>query len=121
MVDYLNGREPAVQLLSSLADQGVAISIVTYAELYEGIQQSSRRAEREQQLKEVTATLDVLPIDLEVAHHFGQIRADLRRRGQPIPDLDVLIAATALRNDLTLITRDAHFRRVPGIRLQAQS
>lgn len=49
---------------------------------------------------------------------FAGIRGDLRRRGQLIPDLDLLIAATALHHDLTLLTRNVrHFDRIPELRL----
>jgi predicted nucleic acid-binding protein len=42
----------------------------------------------------------------------------LRRQGNLIPDFDLLIAATALRHDLTLVTRDtAHFERIEGLQL----
>jgi predicted nucleic acid-binding protein len=48
---------------------------------------------------------------------FAFIRADLRRRGQLIPDLELLIAATALHHDLTLLTRNVrHFDRIPELR-----
>jgi tRNA(fMet)-specific endonuclease VapC len=49
---------------------------------------------------------------------FARTRADLRRSGQLIADLDLLIAATALHHDLTLLTRNVrHFARIPGLRL----
>ncbi len=49
---------------------------------------------------------------------FAVLRADLRRRGQLIPDLDLLIAATALSHDLALLTRNVrHFARIPGLRI----
>jgi predicted nucleic acid-binding protein len=115
MVDYLNGKEDAIQLFSSLADSGIAISIITYAELYEGILGSRAQQERAQQLEELLQTIDVLPIDFEVAQRFAIIRRDLRHRGQLIPDPDVFIAATALRHNLTLMTRDRHFQRVESL------
>jgi predicted nucleic acid-binding protein len=116
MVDYLNGREPAIQLLSSLADQGVGISIITYAELYEGVANSPSRQQRLGQLEELVQTTDVIPIDFDIARAFGELRSSLRASGQPIPDLDALIAATALRYDLTLLSRDRHFERVAGLK-----
>ena len=47
---------------------------------------------------------------------FGQTRSELRRRGQLIPDLDLLIAATAVHHELILMTRNVrHFARVPDL------
>ena len=49
---------------------------------------------------------------------FGVVRGDLQRRGQTIGDPDILIAATALHHDLTLLTRNLrHFTRIPGLML----
>ena len=54
----------------------------------------------------------------EIAERFASLRATLRRQGQPLADMDLLIAATALEHDLTLVSRNAlHFARVPGLRL----
>ncbi len=49
---------------------------------------------------------------------FGRHRSVLRRQGNMIPDMDLLIAATALNYDLTLMTRNIrHFARIPDLRL----
>ncbi len=116
MADFLNGRSEAVQLLAPLMDQGVAISIITYAELYEGISNLPDDDGRRNDLEALSAGTDVLGIDHEVARVFGRLRSELRRGGQLIPDMDSLIAATALRHDLTLISRDRHFERVPNLK-----
>jgi predicted nucleic acid-binding protein len=59
-----------------------------------------------------------LPFDKVCMQHFAYIRSTLRRQGQLIPDLDLLIASTALRHDLTLVTANLkHFARIPDIRL----
>jgi tRNA(fMet)-specific endonuclease VapC len=62
--------------------------------------------------------LAVLPLDDAITETFGRTRASLRRRGLLIPDLDLLIAATALAYDLTLLTRNRrHFQRIPDLKL----
>ena len=59
-----------------------------------------------------------LPLDNACMQHFASIRSTLRRQGQLIPDLDILIASTALRHDLILITANLrHFARIPSLRL----
>jgi predicted nucleic acid-binding protein len=60
----------------------------------------------------------VLEIDDRIAESFAEIRAYLRRRGELVGDLDLLIAATALHHNLTLLTFNRrHFARVPGLRV----
>ncbi len=60
--------------------------------------------------------LPVLPFDASAAGHYGEIRAELERRGTPIGDADVRIAAIALAHELKVVTgNERHFRRVPGL------
>jgi predicted nucleic acid-binding protein len=52
---------------------------------------------------------------------FASLRASLRRRGELIPDFDIVIAATALVYDLTLLTYNLrHFSRIPDLRIHQQ-
>ena len=116
MSEFLNGREQAIEVLSPILDHGVAISIITYAELFEGVSDLPGTDPRRGSLDAMAEKFDVIGVDDETARVFGRLRSDLRRRGQRIPDLDCLIAATALRHDLVLVSRDKHFDRVPGLR-----
>jgi tRNA(fMet)-specific endonuclease VapC len=57
-----------------------------------------------------------LPFDDLAADHYAQIRADLERRGQPIGPNDMLVAAIAVANRLTIVTNNIReFSRVPGL------
>lgn len=67
----------------------------------------------------VMQSLEILPLDSEVASHYAHIRTTLERLGTPIGPNDTLIAAHALALDCTLVTgNEAEFRRVPGLRVQ---
>jgi tRNA(fMet)-specific endonuclease VapC len=58
----------------------------------------------------------------QIVERFARQRAALRRQGQLIPDMDLLIAATALEENLTLVTRNIrHFERIPELRLYQPS
>jgi predicted nucleic acid-binding protein len=116
--DYLKGKEDAVQLLSPLIGESrLGMSIISYAELWEGVLGSRRQEVYRSALADLVAGVPVLGLDRGTAEVFGGMRADLRRQGRLIPDLDLLIATTALRHDLTVISRDEHFRRLPGLKL----
>lgn len=66
--------------------------------------------------------MDVIPVDRSVADRFAMVRAELRASGMLIPDMDLLIAATALTHDLTLVTGNMrHFDRVPGLRIHTSA
>lgn len=61
----------------------------------------------------------VLPFDGLAARRYGELRAALEQRGLPIGDSDLRIAAVALVNNLTVITRNVrHFERVPGLAVE---
>lgn len=60
----------------------------------------------------------MLPWDSSAAQEYGQLRANLQREGQPMGNLDVMIAAHALAADLILVTTDRAFSRIKGLKLE---
>lgn len=60
----------------------------------------------------------VLEVDADTAKYFGEIVAELYKKGKPIPTNDVWIAASAKQHNLTLITKDKHFEEVRELSLQ---
>ena len=58
----------------------------------------------------------VLNVDEHTAERYAEVRADLRRGGQPIPGNDVWLAALARQHALPILSRDRHFDFVPGLR-----
>jgi len=118
VVDYLKGRPDAVDLLSRLEPDGLAISLITYGEIYEGISAGRDPARHEQSFLAFLALVSVLPLNRAIMRRFATLRADLRRSGQLIGDFDLLIAATALHHGVPLITRNrGHFQRIPHLQL----
>jgi tRNA(fMet)-specific endonuclease VapC len=116
LASYLNGRPDAVALLSSLRQDGLAISIITYGEIYDGIYASNDPRGKEFAFLQVLRRVEVLPLTRTIMKRFARLRGDLRRRGQLIGDPDILIAATALQHGLTLVTRNLrHYQRIPGL------
>jgi predicted nucleic acid-binding protein len=116
--DWLKGRPDALDLLQLLAPDGLAISLISLGELYEGIYFGGDPIAGERGLRSFLRFVDVLPLNRSIVKRFAQIRGELRRQGQLIGDPDLLIAATALHHDLFIVTRNTrHFARVPGISL----
>jgi tRNA(fMet)-specific endonuclease VapC len=117
VIDYLGNISGARQVLGSLIEQGsLATSIIVYAEVYEGILDDANFEGRLKSLFDLWAGVPVLGLDEETAQRFARLRSDFRLRGQLIPDHDMWIAATALRHDLALLSRDQHFDRVADLR-----
>lgn len=58
----------------------------------------------------------VLPVDIETSDHFARVRDELRRRGRPIPENDVWIAALALQHGEPVVSNDGHFDEIAGLK-----
>ena len=100
----------------SLVRDALAISAITYGEVFEGIYYGHNRRQIERVFRLFLHGVTVLPVTRLVAHRFGVIRGDLRQRGQTTGDPDVLIAATALHHNRTLVTQNKrHFQRISGL------
>jgi tRNA(fMet)-specific endonuclease VapC len=98
------------------------LSIVSVVEIVKGYHRARREA-RIQSFLTGLGAVELLSFDLDSAELAGRITADLERTGQPIGRADPLIAAIALRHDLTLVTgNQAHFQRIQalgyGLRLE---
>jgi predicted nucleic acid-binding protein len=116
-IDYLDGLPAAVQLVQSIMRSGIAISIITYIEVYQGIIRLNTSI-ADQGLDALLSTTPVLPISLAVAQRVARLRELLQRQGRRTRSraLDLIIAATAIEHDLTLVTRNIDdYRDIPGI------
>lgn len=122
VVDWLKGKPQVIQLLSSLEDQGFAISIISYGEVYEGIYYGADQKRHMQGLRSFLKDVEVLPLTRPIMERFAQLRGQLRGAGNIIGDFDLLIASTAIHHNLTLVTRNIkHYQRVPELTLYQSS
>ncbi len=96
-----------------------AMSVVVYGELCFGRESSRRRDETAAHISVLLETIRVLPLPLDAGARYGEIRAELERRGRPIGANDTWIAAHALAEGLTLVTNnEREFARVPSLRIE---
>ena len=118
IIDHLNGIEKVKKKLEELAPEGLALSIVSLAELYEGVFYSRNPQKSERTLKEFLTGIPILGIEEAVCKIFGKERGRLRKEGKIIGDIDLLIASTCLRSNLTLLTNNvAHFERIKNLKI----
>ena len=118
IIDYLKGKEGTVNLLQSLFSEGLYISIISVAEIYEGIEGSKNKQRTEESFEDFLEGAIVLSINKEVCKKFGEIRNDLRKRGELIGDFDILIASTAITSNLQIITDNkSHFSKIKEARI----
>lgn len=114
-------RTPSPALIARLASvppEEQSTSAITLGELVYGAHRLQDRAGGLLQRLEETLlpNLPILPFDASAAHRYGEVRAELERRGTPIGDADLRIASIALARGMTVVTGNVrHFERVPGL------
>jgi tRNA(fMet)-specific endonuclease VapC len=97
----------------------LAVCAVVKAGLLHGVHRSAQRERNLTVLREFLAPFPSLPFDDVGAECYGRIRADLANLGQPIGPNDLLIAATAIANQCTLVTHNTReFNRVPNLKIE---
>lgn len=96
----------------------LCISAITFAELLHGAEKSTQVEHQLRQVEDFVSRLDVLDYGIKAAAHYGDIRADLERKGLSIGVNDLHIAGHARSKGLTLITNNPHeFERITGLQL----
>ena len=97
----------------------LSMSSVTLGELIYGAERSVQVARNLQDIESLAARMDVLPFDYLAATHFGQLRAELTKKGKPIGPYDSMLAGHARSLGLILVTNNMReFKRVPGLRVE---
>jgi tRNA(fMet)-specific endonuclease VapC len=95
--------------------QQVNFSLITYYEVVSGLKHRDAQGQLARFLAFANRNV-IVPLTLEVIDIATDSYADLRRRGQPVDDIDLLIAATAVAGDFVLVTQNSkHFERIAGL------
>jgi tRNA(fMet)-specific endonuclease VapC len=118
LIDALHGIRPPLETLDDLTDEGLSVSIITFGELYEGAFHFPEPDQHIAMFRRFLSGYSMLGLMDPIMERFARLRSQLRRQGNLIPDMDLLIAATALHHNLTLVTHNIrHFDRIPGLQL----
>jgi len=94
-------------------------SSITIGELCFGALKSNRPAENLARIEDFAANIAILNCDTDTGRRHGEIEDALRIKGRPLPENDVWVASIARQNDLSLVTRDAHFNEISDLRIVA--
>jgi predicted nucleic acid-binding protein len=121
-IDYLNGQDRTRKRLEEIEESGLAFSIISLAEVYEGIYYSKDPEGNEKALLDFLQDVTLINIDEEISRLFGKERGRLRAAGKMTSDFDLLVGITARRYGLTLLTNNhRHFENVEGLRIESLS
>jgi tRNA(fMet)-specific endonuclease VapC len=94
------------------------MSVVTLGELFTWALRAKASPQRLQSLLDLLNDVQVLDVTGPVARKFGEVRAALLDAGWPVPEMDLLIASTALVHNLTVVTHNTQdYANIPGLNL----
>ncbi|RCV65600.1 tRNA(fMet)-specific endonuclease VapC [Methanophagales archaeon] len=111
IVIALFAGDPSVEEQLEQAEE-VFVPRIVLGELYFGASKSGRAQQNLRRIDEFGFNTAVIASDIDTAREYGVIKSALQEKGQPIPENGIWIAAIARQHDLTLVTRDGHFKEV---------
>jgi tRNA(fMet)-specific endonuclease VapC len=117
IIALFNGDPDVEARLQGSAE--VFLSSVVLGELYFGAARSGRPEANKARVQDFAASCPLVGTDEGTALEYGRVKTGLKRKGKPIPENDVWIAASAFQHDLVLVTRDGHFASVEGLRFES--
>lgn len=116
---WLRNRQSVRERVREVGWNQISICVITVAELYYGAYNSNRVTENLARAEFFIQNLPVLPLNDTALRRFGELKAELRRTGQPIADFDLLIASVALAAGYILVTNNTrHYERITGLQLE---
>lgn len=118
---YIIKKRPAnlLEKFNAIPPDTLCISTITYADLQYGVERSSAKKMNQRILADFVAHLAVQPWDVEAARQYGKIRTSVEKRGKPIGNMDLLIAAHALSQQCILVSNNLReFSRIQGLQYE---
>jgi len=118
VIHYLKGHPKIVARIQDLSAEEIALSVISLAELYEGVFYSRNPRKSEAALQDFLRGIKLLGIDEETTRLFGRERGRMRAEGKTVGDFDLLIGATALHHGLTVLTNNRrHFELIKKLQI----
>jgi tRNA(fMet)-specific endonuclease VapC len=114
-IALLNNRKEIYAAIS-LYDV-ICLPVIVCGELIFGAKNSQLSAKNEKRYSAFLETCEILDVNQLVAENYANIRFELKRKGRPIPENDIWIAAICLVNEIPLYTYDKHFQYIKGIKI----
>jgi tRNA(fMet)-specific endonuclease VapC len=116
---WLRNRQSVRERVREVGWNQISICVITVAELYYGAYNSNRVTQNLARAEFFIQNLPVLPLNDTALRRFGELKAELRRTGQPIAEFDLLIASVALAESYILVTNNTrHYDRIPELQLE---
>lgn len=120
IIDFLKNQKPAIDLFNKINGESIKISVITFLEIEYGIKKSYHPEKKKEEFINFMNEffVEIIFINTSIAEEFVKLKINLEKQKQPLADFDLLIASTAIANNLSLVTRNTkHFKRITGLDL----
>jgi len=113
VIGLLGNNKAIVEKIETLEEVYIPVTVI--GELYFGAFKSQKVEKNLEIISNLLDTANVLDDNAETAKVYGEIKNSLKQKGRPIPENDIWIAAIAKYNELTLLTKDEHFKEISDL------
>ena len=118
MIQLLAGHKETAAFHKRIHPDKMAVSYITAGEIYDVAFAYANPQAHLSSFRQFLAPFTLLTLNDSIMETFAEVRSYLRRRGELISDFDILIGATALHHDLTLLAYNTrHFKRIPDLKV----
>jgi len=114
IIDWFRGDEKTKSFLTNFDFE---IPIFVIGELFYGAENSLNRERHFKQIRKLTEEFSIINSTEETAGVYASIKSSLKRKGKPIPENDIWIAAIAIENNKSLVTNDQHFSFIQDLKI----
>ncbi|MCL2081310.1 MAG: type II toxin-antitoxin system VapC family toxin [Oscillospiraceae bacterium] len=116
---FLNKTEKIKEKIDKIPSDDISVSLITLAELQFGAYNSTHVQDNLRRVEFFEKTVQTVSLTSEITEEYARIKSKLRKSGRPVDDFDILIGATAIVGNLTLVTNnERHFAHMDGLRLE---
>jgi len=114
VIDIFNNKQTVTTLLLSHY-QDIYLPVTVCGELLFGAKNSNKSMENEQKCHAFISSCNLLNINELIAEEYAKTRSELKKKGRPIPENDIWIAATCIVNNIPLATFDSDFNHINNL------
>lgn len=122
IIDLMENDEGALERKQALSEKNEAYGVgaATIFELWSGIACSKKSQEEKSKVLKALAGLNIISMSPAIAEKAGEVHGSLVKEGNAIDHIDAMLAATAILENQTMLTRNVkHFSRVKGLRIES--
>jgi predicted nucleic acid-binding protein len=118
LIYFLKGKKEVIEQIISLPNNELHITIINYTELLYGIYNSNKITQNKEKILPFLDNFKILQFDKNSAKVFAKLKSKLKKEGNIIADMDLMIASITIANKATLFTNNMkHFKRVENLNI----